>query len=249
MNLEALLAQAETVRSRMGRPKARRAPAGADWFRIENAAGDAVEVSIYDEIGYWGTTAKDFAAQLAGIDAKKITLRVNSPGGDVFDGIAIFNAIKRHPAACTAVVDGLAASAASFIVQAADTIVMAEASQMMIHDAWGLAMGNAADMLAMADVLDKASASIAGIYAARSGRALDSIRADMQAESWYTASEAVDAGLADQVDAAAGGAGTGNRWDLSVFAHAGRGSAPAPTMHHQTPDPEAIRRALKEAFA
>ncbi|WDZ87193.1 head maturation protease, ClpP-related [Micromonospora cathayae] len=170
-----------------------------DWYRIEAKATRSAVVSIYDEIGWTGTTAKDFAAELRALDVDEITLRLNSPGGDAWDGIAIYNALRDHQATVHVVVDGLAASAASFIAQAGGRITMNRGAQMMIHDAAGLAIGNARDMRDMAEVLDRVSDSIAGIYADRSGRPAGQFREAMARDTWYTAAEAVEAGLADEV--------------------------------------------------
>lgn len=169
------------------------------WYKITNLAADTAEVAIYDEIGMWGVTASDFMAELGGANVKNLTLRINSPGGDVFDGLAILNSIRSHPANVHVIVDGLAASAASFIAMAGDKVEMAPNSMMMIHEASGLCMGNAGDMRDLADLLDKTSANIASIYASRSGRSPEEHRKAMQAESWYSDQEAVDAGLADAV--------------------------------------------------
>ena len=118
-------------------------PRSEAWYRIENKSDDAVEVLLYDEIGgWWGLTADDFAKDLAAVKAKQITLRINSPGGDVFDGLAIYNSLRLHPADVTCRVEGLAASAASFIAMAGDTIQVCRGSMMMIHDAMGFGIGN-----------------------------------------------------------------------------------------------------------
>lgn len=169
------------------------------WYKITNLATDSAEVAIYDEIGIWGVTASDFMAELSGASVKNLTLRINSPGGDVFDGLAILNSIRSHPANVHVIVDGLAASAASFIAMAGDKVEMAPNSMMMIHEASGLCMGNSEDMRDLADLLDKTSANIANIYAGRSGRSSEEHRKAMQAETWYSDQEAVDAGLADAV--------------------------------------------------
>jgi ATP-dependent protease ClpP protease subunit len=206
-----------------------------DWYRITNHATGTAEIWIYDEIGYWGVTAADFVAALAMVDATDITVHINSPGGDVFDGIAIYTALQNHPATITVKIDGLAASAASFIAQAGDTITMARQAQMMIHDASGLCLGNAADMQAMADMLERISESIASIYHDRAGGGVKTWRKAMLAETWYSAEEAVTARLADDVaplpakeqdDALAAVA----RWDLTVFSYAGRDKAPGPAQ-------------------
>src|SRR5687768_7982024 len=139
------------------------------WYEIKNLAADVAEVSIYDEIGFWGVTASDFVRDIQSVSAKSLTLHINSPGGDVFDGIAILNALRQHPAEVHVVIDGLAASAASFIAMAGDTITMAPNAMMMIHEASGLVIGNAQEMTEMAALLDKTSANIANVYAQRAG--------------------------------------------------------------------------------
>ena len=170
------------------------------WYTITNRSEAEAEITIYDFMGSGGVSADDFIHELGQIKANKITLRVNSPGGDVFDGIAIFNALHRHKARVTAFVDGIAASAASFVIMAADEIVMSPHSTMMIHEAHGLTLGAAADMRKMADVLDKSSDNIAAIYAARTGRPVAEWRALMVEETWFSDQEAVTVGLADRVD-------------------------------------------------
>jgi len=172
------------------------------WFRIDNATAAAPEttpVYLYDEIGMWGVTAADFVQALAGVTTPALDLHINSPGGSVFDGIAIHAALVNHTATVNTVVDGIAASAASFIAMAGDTRSIEKPASMMIHDASGLVLGNAGDMRAMADVLDQLSNAIAGIYADRAGGTPADWRASMLAETWYTSDQAVTAGLADTV--------------------------------------------------
>lgn len=185
-----------------------------DWRQNVNARADdhvvpAIynadnpnELMIYDEIGYWGVTAQRFLKDLTNVKGD-FTLRINSPGGDMFDGLAIYNAILAHDGFVTAQVDGLAASAASFIAMACDMIIMTDASMMMIHDAIGMSMGNAADMIKMADLLDKSSQSIAGIYSRRAGKPADYWRGLMKDETWLNGDEAVDYGLADETSSRA----------------------------------------------
>ncbi|MGW0587450.1 head maturation protease, ClpP-related [Streptosporangium sp. NPDC002607] len=220
-----------------------RAKAGPErqWYRITNLA-DSAEVVIYDEIGYWGTSAETFLEELRSITASEISLRINSPGGEIFDGIAIMNVLRSHTATVTVYVDSLAASIASVIAMAGDRIIMQPHSQMMIHDGSGFCYGQAGDMREMADLLDRQSDNIAGVYAERAGGTVAEWRARMQAETWYTADEAVEAGLADEVarpvrqpdqDPA-----MGNSWDLSIFRFAGRAEAPAPdSIPVPEPDP------------
>lgn len=177
---------------------------GSDWFRIENAkkSGDPTKVYIYDEIGFWGTSAKDFAALLDDIDTDKIEVHFNSPGGSVFDGLAIHATIKNHKATVTGIVDGLAASAASFILQACDIRQSTRNAQIMIHDAKAYAGGNAEQMRKAADTLDRISDNIADIYAVRSGqtKSAEEFRALMKAgDKWYSGNEASEDGLIDEV--------------------------------------------------
>lgn len=184
--------------------------------------------------GDWGISAREFTTALdeLGDDVTEIRLHINSPGGEVFEGIAILNALRRHSARVVTVVDGLAASAASFIAMAGDEVVMAPNSELFVHDAWGIAIGDAEVMRDMAGRLDKLSDNIADVYARKAGGTVEDWRTAMLAETWYSAAEAVEAGLADRVedeDADASEAAK-NRWDLSVFAHAGRAAAPAPPL-------------------
>jgi ATP-dependent protease ClpP protease subunit len=170
------------------------------WYRITNAASpDEAEVMLYDEVGGWlGATADEFIADLRGITAPNLRVRVNSPGGSVFEGIAIANALRSHPAQVTVQVDGIAASIASVIAMAGDRIEMAPNTMLMIHDATSICMGNAADMDEMAELLDLISDNIADAYAARAGGTRDEWRARMKAETWYLPEDAVAAGLADE---------------------------------------------------
>lgn len=203
-----------------------------DWYRIENSAPGPAQVSIYDEIGFFGVTASDFVKDLAVVKGD-LDIHLNCPGGDVFDAVAIYNALKQHQDGIVAVyVDGLAASAASFIAQAADpgNLLIAKNASMMIHDAFGMGIGNASDMRQLADLLDQQSENIASIYADRSGRPAAEFRQAMRDETWYVGQQAVDAGLADQVQ---GGTEVSDSWDLSVFA----GPKPAPATDVPPGDP------------
>ena len=167
------------------------------------AEADVTRIDVYDDIGaggwlFGGISAADVAAQLAKVKGA-LEVHINSGGGDVFDGIAIGNAISAHKGPVTTVVDGLAASIASVVAQSGQDRVVQPGSMMMIHDAWGGCQGNAADMAKFAQVLDKNSDNIAQIYASRAGGTAGEWRAVMREETWYTAEEAVAAGLADRV--------------------------------------------------
>ncbi len=175
-------------------------PKRDDWFRIINQSDDApAEIYLYDEIGVWGTTAGDFIRDLKNLDASEISVFVSSRGGDIFEGIAIYNALRSHDARVTTQVDSMAGSIASVIVQAGDHRIMLTGSQMMIHEAHGVAIGGADDLRKHADVLDKQSDIIAGIYAERGTSKAKHFRALMDAETWMDADETVTEGLADVV--------------------------------------------------
>lgn len=200
--------------------------------------------------GDWGISAREFTGALAELgDVSSIELHINSPGGEVYEGIAILNALRRHPARVTAVVDGLAASAASFIATGADELVMAPTTELMIHDAWGIGIGPASEMHALGDRLDGISNNIASVYQEKAGGQVADWRALMLAETWYSAVEAVEAGLADRIEGddeePADGEPTGeieprNAFDLSVFKHPGRQAAPAPAAAAIAPARPAI---------
>ena len=171
----------------------------ASWYAIR-ARGTGAEVAIYDEIGAYGVSAKGFLAELGALpNAAPIDLRLNSPGGSVFDAVAIHNALKRHEGTVTVWIDGIAASAASYVAMAGDEIVMPENAFLMIHDPAGLVMGTAEDMRAMAEALDKVKGSLLRGYAARSGKPEEEISALMAAETWFDAQDALDLGLATRL--------------------------------------------------
>ena len=169
------------------------------WYAIR-ARGTGAEVAIYDEIGAYGVSAKGFLAELGALpEGTPVDLRLNSPGGSVFDAVAIHNALKRHEGTVTVWIDGIAASAASYIAMAGDEIVMPENAFLMIHDPAGLVMGTAEDMRAMAEALDKVKGSLVSGYAAKSGRTPEDVSALMAAETWFDASDAVAQGFADRL--------------------------------------------------
>lgn len=190
----------------MGVMNATKSASSRSWYEIRNAAADIAEVYIYDQIGEdWftggGVTAKRFVNELADVKAREIHLHVNSPGGSVFDGVAIFNALQRHPAKVTTYIDGLAASIASVIALAGDQVVMAANSLFMIHNPWGGVQGTAEDMRKMADVLDKVRETLVNTYEDRTTLSRDELEAALDAETWFTAQEALAAGFVDEVSA------------------------------------------------
>ena len=224
----------------------RRSPAAASAQGVQSAA----EILIYGDIGEsWyseSVSASQFVRDLAALDAQHITIRINSIGGSVPDGIAIHNAIKRHKAATTVVIDGMALSIASLIALAGDTVEMADNATLMIHAPWTYAAGNSADLREQADVLDTWAQAMATSYAAKSGQP----QADMLAllmdgkDHWYTAAEAHTAGFVDQVVSAMPVAASASAaFDLSRFRN-----VPAALAGQATPgQPQAPQPAIEPA--
>lgn len=177
-----------------------KAPAG---YRVL-ARGDRAEVYLYGVIGQdWfgeGITAKQFADDLKKLkDVKTIDLRINSEGGDVFAGKAMYTLLVEHKARVVTHIDGLAASAASYIAMAGDEIRIAEGAFIMIHGAWTVAVGNAQDMRRTADLLETVNGTIRDVYVARTKREAKQVDDWMEAETWFTAREALDNGFADKI--------------------------------------------------
>lgn len=195
-------------------------------YEISGAAKEEAEVFIYDAIGgFFGIDAGKFAKDLKAIKAGTIHLRINSPGGDVFAARAIATALSEHPAKVTAHIDGLAASAASFIMLAADKIVASDGAFVMVHNPWSLTIGDADDHVKTADLLTKIQVGMASDYAKRSGKTPEEAQAWMDAETWFTAEEAKEAGLVDEVvEAIAAGdkaaAASARNWNLAAYQNA-----------------------------
>lgn len=242
------------------------------WYRIENLVDrpSTAAIYIYDVIGctcWWDDdcrclTAKNFIDEVNALRVDELHVHINSPGGEVDDGIAIYNTLRNHRARKTTFIDSLAASAASFIALAADEVVIALTGQVMIHDASTIAIGDAAELRETADLLDRYSNNIAGIYSRKSGMSIEECRELMRAETWFTGTEAVEAGLADRTDEDADEEEGDEdmqkrmaaRHNLSLFAfrYAGRDQAPAPALTNQVEpvvEPEPVVEAEPEVVA
>lgn len=234
------------VRRFLARAEPRKKPAVRAQMSEPKVDGTVATLRLYDVIdswgGYWGVSASEFIEALDGLapSVTEIHLHINSPGGEVWEGLAIMNALRQHPARVVAIVDAIAASAASFVAMAGDEVVMSVGSQMMIHDAMNIAVGNAERMRTMAERLDRESDNIAALYARKAGGSVEDWRTAMQAETWYDAQEAVDAGLADRLDEDVEADDDSlNAFDLSFFTYAGREHAPSPAaLAQQRPAPK-----------
>ena len=223
-----------------------RTPIRAEMPTTKSGPDGVVTLRLYDPIddwgADWGVSAKEFVSVLDTLpdDTKEIRLLVNSPGGRVWDGLAMLNALRAHPARFVAVVEGIAASAASFIAAGADELLMMPNARLMVHRAWGGCVGNSVDMGKMSADLAAVDADLAAIYAAKSGGTVDEWLAIMTDETFLSADEAVERGLADRIVEPPPGAKDAvadakARFDLSVFQNWMR---PSNALPEPEPDPE-----------
>jgi ATP-dependent Clp endopeptidase proteolytic subunit ClpP len=218
------------------------------WYEIKDKAEKA-EIWIYEMIGkdFWtgdGITAKEFQKDLSELKAGHIDLHINSPGGEVFDGITIYNLLKQHPAKITTYIDGIAASIASVIALAGDKVYMAANALYMMHNPFGLVMGNSGDMRKMADVLDKVRGTMTTTYVEKSGKTEQDVNALLDAETWMTANEAVAAGFVDEIT---------DKMDMAacakfvpIMAEVGFKRIPRTINPNQTPTAREAERALRD---
>ena len=169
------------------------------WYNIQNKAGETADIYIFDEIGTYGVTAQEFISEIKDLKDMPINIRINSLGGDVFDGMAMYNVIKRREAKTTVYIEGIAASIATIIALGADEVIMAENSLFMIHNAWGGTSGEAKDMRKTAETLDKITSELTDIYVKKTGLSYDALAEMMDEESWLNAQEAFDLGFIDTI--------------------------------------------------
>ena len=216
------------------------------WYNMTAAEGEtSAEISIYDAIGSFDVNAKQFVDELKEINADTINLRINSPGGSVIDGNAMFNALQRHPAKVITHIDGLAASMASVIAMAGDEVHMADNALLMIHNPWTFSMGDADELRKDADLLDKMSASILSSYG-RSQYEADELKNLMDEETWFTAQEALDAGFIDYISTGLRAAAS----DITAMAAGAEIKVPADKqIASLTKQIEAVSKASKEISA
>lgn len=205
-------------------------------MRAEANADGSSTLYLYDtivssqaEADWWGGVAADTVVkEIRGMAGGAIAVRINSPGGDVFGGRAIEQALRDHPGPVTVHVDGIAASIASVIAMAGSEIRMGAGAMMMIHKAWTIGIGNSEDFLSTAALLEKIDGTIAQTYATRAGGKVADFADMMSAETWLTAEEAVAAGLATAIDE--GQPKALIAWDVSAYAN-----APQPSAKQQPP--------------
>ncbi|EQC1413036.1 ClpP-like prohead protease/major capsid protein fusion protein, partial [Providencia rettgeri] len=170
------------------------------WFQMKATSETSADIYIYDEIGMWGISAKRFTEDLISLgNINHINLHIHSPGGEVFEGIAIYNQLKNHNATITVYIDGLAASMASVIAMVGDEVKMPKNAMMMIHKPWGVSWGDANDMRDYADLLDKVENVLIPAYMEKTGKTKEEIEAMLGEETWLTAEECVEHGFANTV--------------------------------------------------
>lgn len=188
---------------------------GVTGLAVNALEDGAAEVVVYQEIGFWGITAEDFRRELQAIEADVIHVRIDSPGGDVFQARAMKTTLEQHAARVIVHVDGLAASAASYLMLGGDEIEIAKGAFVMVHNAWTITLGDKREHEKGARLLSQIDATIVADYVARSDKSEADWVAMMDAETWIEAAEAVEMGLCDRVYDRDGGAN--NRFDLSIF--------------------------------
>ena len=219
---------------------------GRGAFRVENSASDEATIYLYDTIvsdSLWGgVSAYDFVQALNAITAPTIHVRINSPGGEVFAGQAMAQALREKPAKCIAHIDGYAASCASWVALACDEVVISEGGMVMIHCAQSCACGNADDLRECADLLEKVDGILVASYAKETGQDSEQIAAWMQAETWFTAEEAVSNGFADSI--ASSSPKNSAAWNFSAYANAPTPPPEALRNIDTLPDTEHLRRRL-----
>ena len=169
------------------------------WYNIQNKANKVAEVYIFDEIGSHGVTAQKFIEEIKGLGDRPINIRINSLGGDVFNGMAIHNVLKKRTYNTTVYIEGIAASIATIIALGADEVIMAENSLFMIHNAWGGVMGDAKEMRKSAATLEKISNELTEIYVKKTGLSYEAIAEMMDNETWLSADEAYELGFVDSI--------------------------------------------------
>lgn len=203
-------------------------------IRMDSTDTEA-HIYVYDVIdSYWGANAADLVKSLANAGDKVVHLHINSPGGDVFEARAMAAAIVAYSGNVISHIDGVTASAATYLALAANEVRMTDGGLFMVHNSWTMAMGDRNELRATADLLEKIDGTIASDYANKTGATPDQVTAWMDAETWFTAQEALDAGFIDAIDANTKNEKAQAKWNLSAYAN-----APVQEAEQEAPDVEA----------
>lgn len=212
-----------------------------DWFKVQAISDDETEIMIYDVIGWPFISADDFVRALADITAKTVTVRINSPGGDVWDGMAIFNALKTYNGKVVTRIEGIAASMASVIALAGKEVQAYANTMYMIHEPYAFTAGNQYSLRELADILEKMSGQMIDIYSSNASPGKREIAQMMKDEAWLTAKEAKEKGFIDTV---IDGKGAKAQFDLSMFSNVPDG---LDSENNQKPTTRDAEKALREA--
>lgn len=215
-----------------------------EWYEIKSQTDDEAEILIYDVIGWPFVMAEDFVSKLTEMGTKSLTVRINSPGGDVFDALAIYNAMKSYKGKIVTKIESLAASAASFIALAGKEVQAYKSAMMMIHDPWMFALGNQYELREAAGLLEKISGNLLDIYADNSNIGKRTIKEMMRDETWFTAKEMKEKGLIDTIIESDGAKA---KFDLSVYSKVPEGMEGQKEGRELTE--REIERALRDAGA
>lgn len=212
-----------------------------EWYKVQALSDDEAEIMIYDVIGWPYNDASELVRALNGIKAKTITVRINSPGGDVFDGMAIFNALQSHQSKVVTRVEGLAASMASVIAMAGKEVQAYKNTMLMIHNAWVFAVGDQNVLREVADLLEKIDGNLLDIYVGKTKTGKREMKQMMADETWLTASEAKEKGFINTIIES--GTAAKAEFDLSIF-----GNVPDDLIdQHKQPTERQLERALRDA--
>jgi len=230
---------AEAVSRFWGKPLDR-----PEWYKIEASANDQAEILVYDVIGWPYNDAGDLVRYVNSLGDKDILVRLNTPGGDVFDGMAIFNALANHKGKVTIRIEALAASMGSVLAMAGKEIQAYSNTMMMIHDPWIYTAGNQYELREMADLLEKISGNMLDVYAGRSKIGKREMREIMKAETWYTAKEAKEKGFIDTILET--GKAAKAQFDLTMYTNAPDGIC---SIEGRDLTEREIERALRDAGA
>lgn len=211
-------------------------------IRVQSSNNQAT-VYVYDVIDdIWGIDAESFVREINALDVSTLHVRINSPGGDVFTARAMQTALAQHPAAVIVHIDGLAASAATFLAMAATKVNISEGAFFMIHKSWAFTVGNADELRTQASLIDVMDSNIANDYAKRTGIDYQNVMQMMDDETWLSAEQAVDKGFADEVISTVADRHVDNKFfDLSAYRH--------PPDNYQPDHPAALRAHLERRLA
>ena len=211
-------------------------------IRVQSSNNQAT-VYVYDVIDdLWGIDAESFVREINALNVSTLHVRINSPGGDVFTARAMQTALSQHPAAVIAHIDGLAASAATFLAMSAREVRISEGAFFMIHKSWAFTVGNAEELRTQASLMDVMDSNIANDYARRTGLEYQNVMQMMDDETWLSAQQAVDKGFADKVISTVADHHVDNKFfDLSAYRH--------PPDNYQPDHPAALRAHLERRLA